>query len=53
MSCAEPVANNRFVDTSSLGAKTFGVTATDNVGNSSTLAVTYTVVRSKRNTGQN
>ena len=43
-SCQGPVANGSPINTSSTGTKTFTVTATDNVGNPSTLTVTYSVV---------
>jgi hypothetical protein len=43
-SCAGPVANGSLFSTSSIGTRTFAVRATDNVGNSSTRTVTYTVV---------
>ena len=46
--CAGPVANGSLFSTSSpLGTRTFAVKATDRVGNSSTLTVTYTVVSRK------
>ncbi len=41
--CAGPVANGSNIDTASVGIKTFTVAATDNVGNSSSQSVTYTV----------
>ncbi|MEA2365316.1 MAG: hypothetical protein QOI32_828 [Thermoleophilaceae bacterium] len=41
--CAGPVASGAAVDTSSLGAKTFTVNATDNAGNPTSRSVTYTV----------
>jgi hypothetical protein len=41
--CAGPVPNGARIDTSTAGAKTFTVTATDNVGNVSTKSVSYTV----------
>ena len=50
-SCAGPVANGSFINTSSMGTRTFAVTATDTVGNSSTRTVTYTVVSRKNTTG--
>jgi hypothetical protein len=34
-----------------MGTKTFVVTATDGLGNSSSLSVTYTVVSRKKTTG--
>jgi uncharacterized repeat protein (TIGR01451 family) len=43
-SCQGPVANGVPIDTSSTGTKTFTVTAADNVGNSSDVAITYSVV---------
>jgi hypothetical protein len=43
-SCAGTVANGAAVDTSSVGAKSFTVNATDNAGNSASKTVTYTVV---------
>jgi CSLREA domain-containing protein len=43
-SCAGPVASGQPFDTSSVGAKTFTVTATDLVGKSATAAATYSVV---------
>lgn len=42
-SCAGTVSSGSPVDTSSFGAKSFTVTATDNVGNTSTQTVTYNV----------
>jgi len=41
--CAGPVNNTAFVDTSSVGTKTFTVNATDAVGNKSTQSVSYEV----------
>jgi endonuclease G, mitochondrial len=41
--CAGTVANGAAMDTSSLGARSFVVTATDAVGNSSSTTVSYTV----------
>ena len=43
-SCQGTVGNGNLIDTSSTGTKTFTVTAADNVGNPSTLSVTYSVV---------
>jgi len=43
-SCTGPVASGAYIDTSSLGPKTFTVNARDNVGNASSLSVEYTVV---------
>jgi len=43
-SCQGPVANGKPIDTSSPGPKTFTVNATDIVGNSSPLTVTYSVI---------
>ena len=43
--CQGPVSTGSLVDTSSVGTKTFTVSATDNVGNPSSLTVTYTVVQ--------
>jgi Tol biopolymer transport system component len=43
-SCVGTVADGDPVDTATLGAKTFSVTATDNAGNTTTKNVTYTVV---------
>ena len=43
-SCAGTVANGAAVDTSSVGEKSFTVTATDNAGNPASKTVTYTVV---------
>ncbi len=42
-SCSGTVANNTNIDTSSVGTKTFSVTAQDNMGNQTTKTVTYTV----------
>lgn len=42
-SCVGTVSSGSAIDTSSFGAKTFTVTATDNVGNISTRTVTYSV----------
>lgn len=42
-SCAGPVANGTNISTTSIGSNSFAVNATDNVGNSSTQSVTYTV----------
>jgi endonuclease G, mitochondrial len=42
--CTGSVTNGSAIDTASSGPKTFTVTATDGVGNSSTATVTYTVV---------
>ena len=42
-SCAGTVANGAPVDTSSFGQHTFEVTASDNAGNTTSTAVTYTV----------
>lgn len=41
--CAGPVANGSAINTSSVGAKTFTVNATDKVANASSLAVNYSV----------
>lgn len=41
--CTGTVASGSNIDTSSLGTKTFTVTATDVAGNTSTASVTYTV----------
>jgi hypothetical protein len=41
--CAGPVATGAQFDTASAGTKTFVVTATDNVGNASSLSRTYVV----------
>jgi hypothetical protein len=43
-SCAGPVASGRRVNTSTIGTKTFTITAKDGVGNTSTKSVTYRVV---------
>ena len=43
-SCQGPVANGSPIDTSSTGTKTFTVTSTDNVGNTTPATVTYSVV---------
>ena len=43
-SCQGPVANGSPINTSSTGTRTFTVNATDNVGNSSPLTVTYSVI---------
>jgi hypothetical protein len=43
VACSGTVGNGLNIDTSSAGTKTFSVSATDNVGNTSTAAVTYTV----------
>jgi hypothetical protein len=42
--CAGAVAAGQPLDTSTLGPKTFGVTATDGAGNTDTKTVAYTVV---------
>ena len=42
--CVGTVASGQPVDTATLGAKTFSVTATDNAGNTDTKTVGYTVV---------
>ena len=42
--CVGTVAGGQPVDTATLGAKTFSVTATDNAGNTDTKTVGYTVV---------
>jgi Galactose oxidase, central domain/Kelch motif len=47
-SCAGPVANGSLINTSPMGTRTFVVTATDAVGNSSTRSVTYTVSSRKK-----
>ena len=44
-SCTGPVASGSPINTSTAGTKTFAVTSTDAVGNSSTASVTYTVRR--------
>ena len=44
LSCQGSVASGSPIDTSSTGSKTFTVTSTDNVGNSSTALVAYSVV---------
>jgi uncharacterized repeat protein (TIGR01451 family) len=51
-SCQGPVGNGSSINTSSTGTKTFTVTATDTVGNASTLAVTYNVVSDGGGGGQ-
>jgi dehydratase len=43
-SCVGTVANGAAINTSTLGAKTFSVTATDNEGKFGTATVSYTVV---------
>ena len=43
-SCQGTVANGSLINTSSTGTKTFTVTLTDNVGNTSSSSVTYSVV---------
>jgi hypothetical protein len=43
-SCAGPVASGTSIDTSTAGAHTFTVTATDSAGEQSTQTVTYSVV---------
>ncbi len=43
LSCTNPVANGQNIDTSSLGQKTFTVTATDLEGNHASATATYTV----------
>jgi len=43
-SCSGPVASGSNFDTASVGAKSFTVTATDNVGNSTNSAVNYSVI---------
>jgi len=45
-SAAGTVANGQFIDTSTVGQKTFTVTATDKAGNQATKTVTYNVVYS-------
>ena len=42
-SCVGTVADGAAIDTGTLGAKTFSVTATDNAGNDQTVSVSYTV----------
>jgi hypothetical protein len=42
-SCTGPVASGTQLDTSSVGSKTFTVTASDQVGNTQTLTVNYSV----------
>lgn len=42
-SCAGPVANGSNISTAPVGAKTFSVNAADNVGNTASLAINYTV----------
>ena len=42
--CAGTVANGAAIDTTSIGAKSFEVTATDAAGNTSSTSVSYTVV---------
>ena len=44
ISCAGPVANGSPIDTATLGAKTFAVTATDGQGNTASVTRNYTVV---------
>jgi hypothetical protein len=41
--CTGTVANGRAIDTSSTGTKQFTVTATDKVGNTTTMTTQYTV----------
>ncbi len=48
VSCVGPVANGQNIDTATVGAKTFTVTATDNAGNVSVKTVTYTVAYAVR-----
>jgi hypothetical protein len=48
-SCAGPVANGSPFNTSPMGTRTFAVTATDRVGNSSSRTVTYTVASHVKN----
>jgi hypothetical protein len=43
--CSGPVADGASIDTASLGAKTFTVTATDQAGNTAQTPVGYTVVK--------
>jgi hypothetical protein len=43
LSCSGPVADGQPIDTSTVGAKGFLVTGTDNVGNSGAVNVPYTV----------
>ena len=43
MACVGDVADGAAIDTASVGAKTFTVTATDNAGNTTTNTVSYTV----------
>ena len=42
--CAGPVANGATINAAPVGAKTFTVNATDNVGNASSASVSYTVI---------
>ena len=41
--CAGPVANGANINTASSGAKIFAVNAADNVGNSNSASVSYSV----------
>ncbi|MFL6210211.1 MAG: right-handed parallel beta-helix repeat-containing protein [Pyrinomonadaceae bacterium] len=43
MACTGPVANGSNIDTTSVGPKTFNVTATDGAGNTAAQSATYTV----------
>ena len=45
-SCAGPVPNGQPIDTSAVGSHPFTVTATDNLGSSSSSTVTYTIAPS-------
>lgn len=51
-SCVGTVADGATVDTTTLGAKTFIVTATDNAGNTTQTTRTYTVVADPRPDGR-
>jgi hypothetical protein len=44
LSCVGPVASGQLLDTATPGSKTFTVTGTDNVGNSTSTEVSYSVV---------
>ena len=50
-SCVGTVADGAAIDTATLGAHTFSVTATDDAGNDRTVSVGYTVTRPDRSDG--
>ena len=45
--CTGTVANGAAIDTSSMGTKSFVVTASDAVGNTSSTTVSYTVAKGR------